>query len=159
MISFLFSIPNIFSLIIKSAKRKCWKHRMELCILNTGCHSTCSWCYGAHTACTLESNQCIIEDQAFSRRMNSIGSFTFSSQQVVSLFQSSCGSSVELTDERGGGWKEPNHTTPRKPGPLQSIAYSLLGIKHVSIGSWFHMLAYRAQQGQEGPTGLRLRQV
>jgi hypothetical protein len=25
---------------------------------------------------------------------------------------------VELTDERGGGGGEPNHTTARKPGPL-----------------------------------------
>ena len=43
-----------------------------------------------------------------------------SRQHVVSLSQTSCVSPVELTDGMGGGGgrKEPNHMTARKPGPL-----------------------------------------
>ncbi len=55
-----------------------------------------------------------------------------SRQQVVSLSQSSCVSSDELTDGRGGGGvsgEEPNHTTARKSGPLYIIQYSLLTIR------------------------------
>jgi hypothetical protein len=46
---------------------------------------------------------------------------------AVSLSQSSCVSPVELTDGRGGEEEdeEANHTTARKPGPLQIIQYSL----------------------------------
>jgi len=48
-------------------------------------------------------------------------------QQVVSLSQSSCVPSVELTDRRGGQRveEEPNHTPARKPDSLQRIQYSL----------------------------------
>ncbi len=51
-----------------------------------------------------------------------------SSQQVVSLSQSSCVSPVEIKCRRGGGGgagEEPNHTTAKKPGPLYIIQYSL----------------------------------
>jgi hypothetical protein len=50
-----------------------------------------------------------------------------SRQQDVSLSQSSCGSLVELSDERGnkGVGKEQNHTNGRKTGPLNHSTLSV----------------------------------
>jgi len=46
-------------------------------------------------------------------------------QEVASLSQSSCVSPIELTEGRKRVGEEPNHTTTRKPGPLQIIQSSL----------------------------------
>ncbi len=80
--------------------------------------SKCTFACSKHI--TPESIEWSIEDQNFLRLYVWYGSSptppppTFSSQQIVSLSQSSCVSPVELTDERGERAKEPNHTSARK---------------------------------------------
>ncbi len=53
-----------------------------------------------------------------------------SGQQDVYLSQSFCVSPIELSEMGEGGevGTEPNHTTARKPGPLNYTEYSLLGL-------------------------------
>jgi hypothetical protein len=52
---------------------------------------------------------------------------SFPTSHVVSHSQSTCVSPAKLTDgrDREGVGEEPNNTTPRKPGPLHIIQYSL----------------------------------
>ncbi len=72
---------------------------------------------------------------------------TFPTSHVVSHSQS-CVSPVELTDGRGGGGEEPNNTTPKKPGPLQTIQYFLRTI-HVKDKKGLDMIGVFLPTGQE----------
>jgi hypothetical protein len=83
-----------------------------------------------HTVYGTKNTEMLYRDQFFCSRICSspTPSPPLSSQEVVSLSQSSCVSPIELTDGRrgGGGSKEPNHTAARKSGPLYIIQYSLV---------------------------------
>jgi hypothetical protein len=113
----------------------------EVCRSNHHCSNVPCLRNHAINECTIRRHSlcyppraCALEDQAFSPSYDLAPSPPHPSSSVskFSLFLGlPCVSPFELTDGRvGGREKELNHTTARKPGPLEYLKYSLGCIKY-----------------------------